>query len=447
MQSKEIESHEAWVEEAGWLDGASPNARWLAASEKDHVLFGMDWIALVGGAPVHLARKHIRLYRASMHTSFNPQSAVVGLATEVDSIPTGVAAYSAAALFAAAYQQDTVACLVTLKQGQCWMVAVHQGKVLVQTDRWFEDLVQARQAVESIEQRFPLLRLYSHHLGERDVMPAWACPPYPQDARLTRTQALLSPARHMIVGAAILMTLATYIWINHDQSVTVESEGESDARLKLMQHWQDVISSQPVHGEEEVFKLVASWNQVPVFPGGWRLERIDCRPQSSHWHCVSAFRRIHVLASAESLIESLPHGWRPEFIPLDQASVSFSLEAVSHRLEPSIPTHPIGWITRLQKIRTAFENIQVGARVPIIHLNDLDRARHEKANTQAAALSWHKRTLQIRGPLRSIPMLRGWDMPGWWRQVSLELRDGDHAVPGKSRYMLTMTGEMYERKD
>jgi len=128
-------------------------------------------------------------------------------------------------------------------------------------------------------------------------------------------------------------------------------------------------------------------------------------------------------------------------------SVSFALETGSHRLDPSRKTSVVSWVSRLQKIRAAFESIQVGLPEPLIPLNDLDSVQHEMAKDQITALSWQKRKLQIRGPLRSIPMLRGWDMPGWWRQVSLELRDGDHAAPGKSRYMLTMTGEMYERQD
>ncbi len=447
MEMNVSDSQLSVMPEIPWIEGQSSNARWLAVSEKEYILFGMDWIALVGGAPNHLARKHIRFYRASLHTSFNVQSAVVGLATEVGGVPDGVTAYSAAALFAASFQQETVACLIILKHGQCWMVAAHQGQVLVQTDRWFEGLSQARQAIDAIEQRFPMLRLYSHHLEGQDAMPAWACTPYSLEAKLHRTQPFLRRSRQAILCVTALACLVIYLLANHFQSRSPSQAQKSDNHVKLMQQWQDVISNQPLHGDEDVFKLVAAWNQVPVFPGGWRLERIDCDAQSKRWHCIAAFRRIHLLASAETLIESLPPGWKPTFIPLDQASVSFALETGSHRLDPSRKTSVVSWVSRLQKIRAAFESIQVGLPEPLIPLNDLDSVQHEMAKDQITALSWQKRKLQIRGPLRSIPMLRGWDMPGWWRQVSLELRDGDHAAPGKSRYMLTMTGEMYERQD
>jgi len=130
MEMNVSDSQLSVMPEIPWIEGQSSNARWLAVSEKEYILFGMDWIALVGGAPNHLARKHIRFYRASLHTSFNVQSAVVGLATEVGGVPDGVTAYSAAALFAASFQQETVACLIILKHGQCWMVAAHQGQVL-----------------------------------------------------------------------------------------------------------------------------------------------------------------------------------------------------------------------------------------------------------------------------------------------------------------------------
>ena len=447
MQSRECESQIKVMRKTTWLEGDASDVRWLATSDHEQILFGMDWIALVGGTPSQLARKHIRFYLASMHTSFDQRSAVIGLATEVSRVPAELTAYSAAALFAAAFQQETVACLIILDEKQCWMVAAHQGQVLIQTDRWFESVGQARQAIEAIEQRFPMLRLYSYHLGEQDAMPSWMFAPYSQEAKLSRTRPLLGRARQMIFWVMFLTFTLAYVWFKHVEIASSTLPQEENAKVQLLHHWQKMLSSQPVHGEEEVFKLVSTWNHVPVAPGGWRLERIDCHPENSGWRCIVAFRRIHILASAESLIQSLPRAWKPEFVPLDQASVSFALTAESRWLEPSRTTSQTSWISHLQKIRTAFESIQIGPPLSMVHLDESATDPHELKEARAFAHSWKKRSVQIRGPLRSIPMLRGWDMPAWWRHVSLELRDADQATPGKSRYMLTMTGEMYEREN
>ena len=447
MHASQAESCIASSHPRPWIEGVSSSSKWLAVSEQEHILFGMDWVALVGGAPSNLANKHIRLYRASMHTAFDGHSTIVGLATEAHPASSEVIAYSAAALFAEAFQGETVACLIVLARGECWMAAAHQGRVLVQTDRWFEDISHAMQAIESIERRFPQMRTHTHHLGEQSVMPGWACSPCAQAARLIRSRRFAGRTKAIVVCMSAAFLLLSYLWLSHGQRDTSAAEGKMSAHATLQQQWQDFLDSQPVHGEQEIFNLVASWNQVPVFPGGWRLARIDCQPESSRWRCIAAFHRAQVLATAESLIQSLPPEWRPEFIPLDQASVTFSPEALPKRLDVSKKTSNANWMTHLQKIRIAFEHIQVGPAVSMLQPLEMSIHSGPKPEALAAMPSWSKRSLHIRGPLRSIALLKEWDVQGWWRQVTLELRDGDQAAPGKSRFVLTLNGEIYESKN
>ncbi len=446
MHAPQSESRHAPTHPRLWIEGVSSSSKWLAISELEHILFGMDWVALVGGSPSQLAKKYIRLYRASLHTAFNSQSTVVGLATEVPPASAEVIAYSAADLFADAYQAETAACLIVMDQGECWMVAAHEGRVLVQTDRWFEDITQAMQAIEAIEQRFPQLRTHTYHLGEQSVMPGWACSPGAQAARLVRSKRFAGRAKPVVIVLSIVAIMLAYLWISHVQHEPSATQGEMSANAQYQQ-WQDILARQPVHGDQEIFNLVAAWNQVPVFPGGWRLARIDCQPETSRWRCMAVFHRAQALATAESLIQSLPAGWRPDFIPLDQASVTFSPGALPQRLDVSKTTSTARWMSHLQKIRIAFEHIQVGPAVSMLQQHETLNHVVSMPGDVPTMPSWSKRSLHIRGPLRSIALLKEWDVQGWWRQVSLELRDGDQGAPGKSRFVLTLNGEMYETKN
>jgi len=430
-----------------WIEGVSSNSRWLAASDQAHVLFGMDWMALVGGAPIQLAKKHIRLYRASMHTPFDNQSTVLGIATEAPPVSGNVVIHSAAALFADAYRSETAACMIVLAKGECWMVAAHQGKVLVQTDRWFESLIQAGQAIAAIEQRFPDLKVDTHHLGDQMSMPAWACSPGTQAARLIRTKHTALKTKKIIVSLSLVSILTAYLCIFQDPNEASAKDEDLNAGEKLQQNWQDILGSRPVHGGQDIIHLISTWNQVPVLPGGWRLVRIDCQPEISQWRCIAAFHRSNALATAESLIQSLPAAWMPEFIPLDQASVTFTSEASLQKLDTSKKISHFSWLSRLQKLRVAFEHIQVGPPVSMLHRHEMTALEVSTQSAHASVSSWVKRSLQIRGPLRSFSLFKDWEMPGWWRQVTLELRDGDLSATGNSRFVLTLNGELYERKD
>jgi|GEM_PF-592036 len=429
-----------------WIEGVSTRSKWLAASEQEQVLFGMDWVALVGGAPTQLAKKHIRLYRANMHTPFHHQSTVLGMATEAPPVSDNVSVYSAAALFAQAHEAQTSACLIVLAHGECWMVAAHQGRVLIQTDRWFEHLSEANKAVAAIEQRFPELQTQTLHLDEQSLMPEWIRSPGVASAKLIRTHRFSGHSKKVICGLSALLMLVAYFWVVRDKSEMPVANGDHLGHTQLQQ-WQDAIASRPVHGGQDIVQLIAAWNQVPVFPGGWRLERIDCQPDASHWHCMVVFQRVFALATAQSLVQSLPTEWKPEFTPLDQASVTFRMVASHQRLDASKKTSDISWLSQLQRMRIAFDHIQVGSSASLFPQHPFTPSVHISQESHPVASSWRKRALQIRGPLRSFLLLKDWEMPGWWQQVTLEVRDADQLGNSASRFVLTLNGEIYESQD
>ncbi len=446
MHDTACESHIVTTPQQPWIEGVSTSSKWLAASEQEHVLFGMEWVALVGGSPSQLANKHIRLYRANMYTLFNNQSTVLGMATEAPPVSDDVIVYSAAALFAHAHAAQTSACLIVLAQGECWMVAAHQGRVLVQTDRWFEHLSAASKAVAAIEQRFPQLEIQTFHLGEQSLMPDWIRSPGIPSAKLIRNRRLSGHSKKVICALSVILLLLTYFWIARDKRDISVVDGEHLGHAQ-QQQWQDAIASRPVHGGQDIVQLIASWNQVPVSPGGWRLERIDCHPDASHWRCMAVFHRASVLATAQTLVQSLPAGWRPEFIPLDQASVTFSPVASLKRLDASKKTTGISWLSQLQSMRVAFEHIQVGSSALLFHQHETTSSADSSQEALTVISSWRKRALLIRGPLRSFSLLKDWVTPGWWKQVTLEVRDADRLGTGTSRFVLTLNGEIYEKKD
>lgn len=429
-----------------WCHDAASGARWLSLDDREQILFGMDWVALVGGPPSKLARKYVRLYRAGMHTSIHDTSAVVGLAAESIRFGGADSAFSAAGLFAQAYQDQTVACMVTLADGACWMAAAHQGQVLVQTDRWFDHIEQAQEALVEIQQRFPALYIHVHTLTALGQMPAWAIPPFSHESRLIRPR--WYDGRHVRLVCFLAAFMALLFSIYKGMSGGEQDGKDVDAmrQAALAAQWKDMLSSRRVHEVDELLQLVAEWDQAPLMAGGWRLNRIDCQALAERWRCIASYERVHGLASAASLLSALPAGWHPDFMPLEHAGVTFYIESRPKRLASTQSLPASTWISQLQKISPAFEHIQVGAPHPVIQLEASADIRAGMTALDLAPLAWQQRSVMVRGPLRSFPLFKGWSMPSRWNQLTLELRQDDPVGLGKSRYMLTLLGDIFEKK-
>lgn len=444
LQTEQVDSSRLPVK---WCHDTTSGARWLSLDERVQILFGMDWVALVGGPPGKLARKYARMYGAGMHTPIDDTSAVVGLAAESIRFGGSDSAYSAAGLFAQAHQNQTVACMVMVPDGACWMAAAHQGQVLVQTDRWFDHQVQAQEALVEIQQRFPDIDVHVHHLAAVDPTLPWVTAPLAHDCRLVQPRWYDGRRVRAFFSLAVCMTLACLIF-------KVLSGDEQDSRdldamrqATLVAQWHDMLLAHRVHQIDELHQLVARWDQVPLMAGGWRLGRIDCQALADRWRCIASYERAHGLASAASLSLALPAEWHQEFMPLEHASVTFYTESRPQRLD-SIASLPAStWISTLQKISPAFEHIQVGPSHPLIQLDASADVRAGMTAMDLAPLAWQQRSLMVKGPLRSLPLLKGWSMPSRWKQLTLEVRQEDAIGLGKSRYMLTMSGDIFEKKD
>jgi hypothetical protein len=425
----------------------------MPVSERVGLVFGLDWMPLVGGEPTKLGRQRARSLRATHYLITGGLAAVVGCGI-VPKDKSGISnaqalrnrpLHAAAAIFASAPQEGVIAAVSFVPEMGYWFVAANSGLVLAQTDRWFESAEEADAALLVLKGRFPNLLVQRYALLDTSNQPDWMRANIGIQTRLQRISAR-SRLSFMLAGfgilTAVFMRLCSHDTVSDPGMLPQESPGELWQRV-----WERFAQAHPVHHPEQLLKVVHAWHQAPLSPGGWMLKQIACEPSSMDWHCVARYQRTHRLALSQYLDEVKPEGWTIEFPDLDHGMMRWKVLDTASVFEMASPSVSIkDWLSYLQSVTPVFESIQVGTGTQITIPAPIDR--------QGMALqkplhikSLKRRMISIKGPLRSISALRGLSVPVRWRSLQLEIG----AVTGKginrSALTVSLTGDVFEYVD
>jgi hypothetical protein len=259
-----------------------------------------------------------------------------------------------------------------------------------------------------------------------------------------------TPARgrvsFVLAGFGILMAVFFKIW-----SYDIAADSEMVPKESHSELWQNVLErfaqAHPVHHPEQLLKVIQSWHQAPVSPGGWMLQQIACEPLSMDWHCVARYQRTHRLALSQHLDAATPEGWTVEFPDLDLGMMRWKVLDAASLFELTSPSVSLkDWLSYLQSVTPVFESIQIGTGAPITIPAPIDRqgmALHRPSHIKLLK----RRMISIKGPLRSISALRGLSVPVRWRSLQLEI--GAESGKGINRSALTvsLTGDVFEYID
>ena len=419
-------------------------ARVLANGAGHQIAFGLDWVPMVGGNPHRLAVGRARALGATHFVLAGSQAVSLGfvrLARKAQC--AGRRLHSAAALFAARNPEGAAGCLACIEPHGFWVVATHAGTVLAGTDRWFQDVESAHEALGTVRKRFPALRLQVEPGCVEGSLPQWLAGIPADPSRLQRVPASLFgiPAGARWVAGFALAGIAAYLVT--DGSRGLNAERDVDADMQWREVVEGVARNHPIDSFAGLSAVIANWRSLPVNPSGWKLRQVHCEAGPAQWRCAAHYARLHRLALNAHLENFRPHGWSLQFTPLNDATFSWRVDRRASVLDWFTQAARPDWMSQLQRINPAFEHIQLGAGDAIALTPPADAGGQPLVRPSALA-DWAQRSLVLKGPLRSVPALRELAAPVRWRRVTLDVERAVPAAIAQSILSVHIVGDLYE---
>ncbi len=419
-------------------------ARVLVNGAGHRLVFGLDWLPMVGGNPRRLALRRARTLGATHFVLAGSQAISLGfvrLSRRTQGGNRGL--HSAAALFASRNPEGAAGCLASIEPHGFWLVATHAGTVLAGTDRWFPEAESAQEALEGVRRRFPSLRVQVEAPCDAGALPQWAGGSPIESVALQRVQSSLFglPGSTGWFAGIALAGVAAYSLF--DGTRDMGSERDQDADTQWREAVAGIARNHLVDPFEGLSAVIAQWRVLPVSPSGWKLRQVHCESGVGQWRCAAHYARLHRLALNTHLERFRPDGWSLHFTPLNDATLSWNVDRVAEILDWFAPASRPDWMTQLQVINPAFEHVQISAGASIALTPPADSGGVSFARPPNL-VDWGQRSLVLKGPLRSIPTLRGLQAPVRWRRVTLDVERPVPAAIAQSILSVHLVGDLYE---
>ncbi|MBF22434.1 MAG: hypothetical protein CML18_02070 [Pusillimonas sp.] len=418
--------------------------------------FGLEWLPLIESLGIREARRRADRYRASHFVLASDKTAAVGLAN----IPRRKAlamnkqvVFSAAQSVATLYQSGTWVVCLNLAPDCWWLVAVHEGVVVMRTDILASDPESFDAVVVELRRAYPLM-VYLQSGRDKDA------PSLGLLAQQAGQVSVLQERRRMWVGkpvwvsaaiVALLMGLAIVAGFSGSESAA-DSERLAATTQDHEHQWRvaqkAALDQVVVHGVAGTRRLLQALYGVAVRPAGWRLEQIECRPARQLWHCAAQYRRRHPATDIQALESALPASWALEPRDLDRVSASWSVPYFGLTLaQMQIATAAESrktWLGILQRSSIAFDRITWGQATPFAIAAPIGPKGSALPRPEGLT-TYQSRSLQLSGPLRSYVLLLADLNAIRWSRARLSVKD--KVVPGAraSRLHLLLEGEFHER--
>jgi len=341
------------------------------------LVFGLVWASVIGAKPEKQARQHARKAKAQFYTRARTRSTVVGLLTlrKSDYRQTKKRdLYSAAAAFARAYDRGVVAVHLPLRDGGFWVSAAIDGMVQIGTDVIHDTAEAAAQHLAQLRQTHPTLQVLGNAAGEVKLQEGVFLDNLTETVKLQRigvTVLDLPRALWLVLGAlAALLAWQTFSQQHAARQQALLQASRQMAVVDPVAAWREALHAwaqgQTMHGMPAVTAMLASIGQLPVSPGRWELDVIDCEPAL----CQALYRRTR-LADNPSLQMALPPEWAIEWIDLDHARVSVPTHWHSHQrgdiaAMPDAHAYVHNVLAHWQRLRPALEDIRIGPKTAVV---------------------------------------------------------------------------------
>lgn len=415
-----------------------------------HLAFGLDWLPLISGRPAGAARSIARRHRAS-HVVIDgeaPASFGYGL-LRASARPRGRTVHSAAQNVARLYPSGSVAAIVPIDPDGHWLVAVHEGAVMVRTDVVYRSPEQAAQALHALQRAHPRLTVLGPEtdgLSLEAIAGSSAPGTALRDTGRRHRQWLLGA----FVAAASLLAWAALK--NAGAARVDRAEPPALGPQEILSRWNAAVDEAEqgmrVHGVAATHAVLRHLYGMPAVLAGWTLLRVTCSADGRSWRCGADYDRRRRGANNEGLLAAAPQAWRIDFPSIDRASASWSfhagaLDAGRQRIVDAAQ-HRRQVQSAWQGIKSAFGRMALGppARIEVGPPLDADgRPLPRPAGLRSHAL----RRVEFEGPLRSASLLLPYTQSIAWRSITLAPGEPLPPTLASSRLRATFHGDLYER--
>ncbi len=416
--------------------------RILTLERGAHFLFGLQWTPLLGGRPLQMGRERARLLHATHYLVSPEPGAVLGYGNlKSAKEQRGDFLHSAAMQYARTHASGTVACVLPHAKYGYWVVAAHEGQVLVQSDKWFVSSEQAEELLALLAVRFPELDVCWLSSFDMSTPPDWLAPQPDGLSRLTRLGKRRAPK--IMLAVILFAAVVASLFIRAFDPVRVETEATPSVTMRWNEVIQRLAELYPIHTPLHIARVIDDWRQTPLYVAGWKLKQIQCESKGLEWRCMARYQREHRLALNKSLEGITPQGWSFRSFDLDHAVLSWTIQQAAQLLDLTGRHAREDWMSYLQEVSPVFESIQVGAAARLAITAPIDGQGVPLARPDALA-SWQKRSVAIKGPMRSIAALSGLQTPLHWRTLSLSVDAMSGVGIARSQLVVQLIGDLFE---
>lgn len=416
--------------------------RTITFEQGTQFLFGLQWTPLLGGRPVQAGRERARLFHATHYLIGPEPSAVLGYGKVASSKEQrSDLLHSAAMQYARAHLTGTVACVLPHAQYGYWVVAAHEGTVLVQSDKWFASPEQAQELLALLAARFPGLDVCWLSSFDISAPPEWLLSRPDARSRLTRLGKRIAP-KTLLVAFLVVFVAAT-VFMRTFNPVHVAAEPTQSVAMRWDEVMQRIAEMYPIHTPLHIAQVIDEWRQTPIYVAGWKLQQIQCESKELEWRCMARYQREHRLALNKSLEAMTPQGWIFRPFDLDHAVLIWTVQHAAQSLNFTRRHEREDWMSYLQEVSPVFESIQVGAAVRLA-ITAPTNAQGVPLTRPDAIAGWQKRSVAIKGPMRSIAALSGLQSPLHWRTLSLHVDAMSGVGIARSQLVVQLIGDLFE---
>lgn len=425
----------------------------LLPSANGKLVFGLEWLPLIGRRTESRAYQAARQYRATHLVVDGPDGAAVGLATlDGANMPGNQVMHSAARALANLHGSGTVASCLPVKNDVFWVVGVHEGTVIAGTDRLYSTREQADAGLADLRQAFPHLHVLDIEAVGQGTLPGSIQDGCDASALLHKVRGRRRRFRTgvmCVVLALLLWFLVPQLW-NMAFTAGPDQPGVQ-ARVDPVAAWRVAVTKarrgHVVHGVSGTRLALDAFYTLPVFTAGWALTRAQCLAKDTSWNCQATYRRSTPTADNASFLEAAHKSWGVSFPSLDSAHVSWVLASGSLPLNQFSPDstdyNDRHLASRFQAISSAFGQLQLGKPVPYPVLPPVD-SNGRRIARPVSELRHLTRSVHIKGPLRSASLLLPYVGPIEWKKIGIVV--GSARLPSltSSQLIVSFEGVIHE---
>ena len=242
--------------------------RTVTLNNDAYFVFGLQWTPLVGGRPSQVGRERARMLHATHYLIGAEPGAVLGYGKIFLNTKRGRKAplHSAAMHYAHTHASGSVACVLPHNEYGFWVVAAHEGTVLVQSDKWFASAEQARELLALLIQRFPALSVSWLPAFDASEPPEWLRVSPEALSRLTRLGKRVVP--RMLLWIIVFAALPGTLLLTTQESKNHALESTPDASARWRDVMKRIADTYPIHTSVHIARVMEARRRSTLLAGG-----------------------------------------------------------------------------------------------------------------------------------------------------------------------------------